>query len=86
MFQPSLPLVLIKMRKFVLQDGQSPLYTSSFNGNHDVVKTLINAGANINQANKVSRHICSVVEVQLKSWYLSIIFFSTSMFRISFWI
>ena len=45
------------MRTFVLQDGQSPLYTSCLNGHLDVVKTLIEAGANIDQADKVSTHI-----------------------------
>ena len=38
---------------FVLQDGWSPLHTASFNGRLDIVKTLIEAGANVNQANKV---------------------------------
>ena len=44
------PLV---MMTFVLQDGYSPLYAASFGGHLDVVKTLLEAGANINQANKV---------------------------------
>ena len=44
------PLV---MMTFVLQDGFSPLYTASRNGHLDVVKTLLEAGANINQAMKV---------------------------------
>ena len=52
---------MLKMQTFVLQDGLSPLYISSVNGHLDVVKTLIEAGANINQANKVSTHICSVI-------------------------
>ena len=43
---------LVKMT-FVLQDGWSPLFTASCNGHLDVVKTLLEAGANINQANKV---------------------------------
>ena len=38
--------------KFVLQ-GRGPLWTASFNGHLEVVKTLIEAGANINQAEKV---------------------------------
>ena len=42
------------MMSFVLQDGWSPLLIASFYGHLDVVKTLIEAGANINQANKVS--------------------------------
>ena len=42
------PLV---MMTFVLQ--WSPLFVASRNGHLDVVKTLLEAGANINQANKV---------------------------------
>ena len=42
---------------FVLQDGRSPLFTSSLNGYLGVVKALIGAKAIINQANKVSAHI-----------------------------
>ena len=38
---------------FVLQNGWSPLYIASFNGHLDVVKTLIEAGASVNQTNKV---------------------------------
>ena len=45
------------MMGFVLQDGCSPLSVASHDGQHDVVKTLIEAGANINQAEKVSTHI-----------------------------
>ena len=52
---------IMKLRKilmgFVLQDGRSPLHTASQEGHLDVVKTLIEAGANIDQANKVSTHI-----------------------------
>ena len=48
------PLV---MMGFVLQNGRSPLFSSSLNGHLDVVKTLIEAGANINQLNKVNAHI-----------------------------
>ena len=44
------PLV---MMTFVLQNGCSPLYAASRNGHLDVVKTLMEAGANINQATKV---------------------------------
>ena len=50
----------MKLRKilmgFVLQDGRSPLYMASQEGHLDVVKTLIDAGANIDQAEKVSIH------------------------------
>ena len=44
------PLV---MKTFVLQDGRSPLFAASCNGHLGVVKTLLEAGANINQADKV---------------------------------
>ena len=44
------PLV---MMTFVSQDGWSPLNGASCNGHLDIVKTLLEAGANINQANKV---------------------------------
>ena len=47
----------MKLRKiqmgFVLQDGLSPLHMASQEGHLDVVKTLIQAGANIHQADKV---------------------------------
>eukprot|EP00731_Ephydatia_muelleri_P033508 Em0031g16a len=45
------PLV---MMTFVLQNGCSPLYGASCNGHLDVVKTLLEAGANINQADKAA--------------------------------
>ena len=41
------------MISFVLQNGGSPLLIASFEGYLEVVKTLIEAGANINQVNKV---------------------------------
>ena len=44
------PLV---MMTFVLQNGSSPLCAACFNGHLDLVKTLLEAGANINQVNKV---------------------------------
>ena len=44
------PLV---MMTFVLQDGWSPLIIASLHGHLDVVKTLLEAGANINHAEKV---------------------------------
>ena len=46
------------MMTYVLQDGWSPLYAASCNGHLDVVKTLLEAGANINQVNKVGGHVC----------------------------
>ena len=51
------PLVLAPMSVlmvFVFQDGWSPLWTACFNGHLDVAMTLIEAGANVNQADKVS--------------------------------
>ena len=53
----STTVAVLKSRHFVLQDGWSPLKSSCFNGHLDVVKTLIEAGANINEADKVSTHI-----------------------------
>ncbi|KAL5509645.1 hypothetical protein EMCRGX_G005045 [Ephydatia muelleri] len=46
------PLV---MMTFVLQDGWSPLNAASKKGHLDVVETLLEAGANINQATKDGR-------------------------------
>ena len=45
------------MMGFELQDGSSPLSIASQKGHLDVVKTLIENGANINQAVMVSTHI-----------------------------
>ena len=50
------PLV---MMIFVLQIGLSPLIVASIAGHLDVVKTLIEAGANVNQTNKVG--ICTLL-------------------------
>ena len=44
------PLV---MMTFVLQNGWSPLNAASDNGHLDIVETLLEAGANINQATQV---------------------------------
>ena len=41
------------MMTFVLQDGWSPLHSASFYGHLDIVRALIEAGANIREANKV---------------------------------
>ena len=54
MFQHPPPLVQpLVMMTIVLQNGCSPLYGASFGGHFDVVKTLLEAGANINQATNV---------------------------------
>ena len=50
-----------KLQTFVLQDGWSPLYTSCLMGHLDVVKTLIEAGAIIDQTDKVRTHIATCV-------------------------
>ena len=42
------------MIRFVLQDGASSLGAASTNGHLDVVIILMEAGANINQADTVS--------------------------------
>ena len=38
----------------ILQDGWSPLMIASENGYHEIVKVLIEQGANINSQNEVS--------------------------------
>ena len=54
MFQHQSPHVQpLVMMTFVLQNGCSPLYGASINGHLDVVKTLLEARADINQATKV---------------------------------
>ena len=51
------------MMGFVLQNGASSLGTACNSGHLDVVKTLIEAGANINQAVKVSIYTATVNEI-----------------------
>ena len=41
------------MMIFLLQNGCSPLMIASDEGHLDVVKTLLEAGANVNHTNKV---------------------------------
>ncbi len=44
------------------QGGWTPLYSAAYNGHEGAVKELIAAGANINQADKVSKiimYICN---------------------------
>ena len=50
-FNPHLHLSLVVL--FVLQDDWSPLYLASGGGYLEIMKTLIEAGANVNQATKV---------------------------------
>ena len=58
MFQHPPPLVQpLVMMTFVLQNGWSPLNGASEKGHLDVVKTLLEAGANIDQGNNVG--ICT---------------------------
>ena len=55
---PPTPLV---MMTFVLQDGRRPLYIASHNGHLGVVKTLMEAGANISQTNKVGKKLYIII-------------------------
>ena len=48
--------VNLVMTTFVLQDGCSPLMAACEEGHVEVVKSLIEAGANINHTNKVGTH------------------------------
>ena len=41
------------MMGFVLQDGWKPLIAASQNGHLEIVKTLIEAGANVNHTTEV---------------------------------
>ena len=64
MFQHSPPLVQpLVMMTFMLQYGCNSLCTASSNGHLEVVKVLIEAGANVNQGDKVDRcvHVCMCV-------------------------
>ena len=54
------PLV---MMGFVLQNGSCSLGAASNVGHLDVVKALMEAGANINQADKVSIHTPTVYDI-----------------------
>ena len=54
MFHHSPLLVQPKvMMTFLLQNDCSPLYLASYKGHINVVKTLVEAGANVNQATMV---------------------------------
>ena len=52
------------MMGFVLQDGWTPLVTASQNEHREIVKSLIEAGANVNHTTKV------VKVVKIKHHYL----------------
>ena len=56
---------------FVLQDGCSPLYAASFYGHLDVVETLLEAGANIDQTNNVGGHVCIQYHCN-HVWYMGV--------------
>ena len=47
------PLV---MTVLILQNGWSPLMASTYKGHLDIVKSLIEAGSNVHQTNKVGRY------------------------------
>ena len=46
---------------FILQDGRSPLHAASFKGHLEIVKTLIEAKANVNSTTKVGIHIFCII-------------------------
>ena len=56
-----LQLSFLLQLTFALQDGRSPLHAASFKGHLDVVKTLIEAEANVNSDTKVGTHILSII-------------------------
>ena len=58
---------------FVLQDGKSPLLIALENGHFDVVKTLIEAEANVNHRDKVG--LCALLLYSISAhvvfpWFL----------------
>ena len=61
------PMSSLVLMVFAFQNGRSPLWAASLAGHLDVVKTLIEAGANANLTNKVCRpwHCCNCI-IQVK--------------------
>ena len=57
------PMSSLVLMVFAFQDGRSPLWAASLAGHLDVLKTLIEAGANVNQTNKVCIpwHCCNCI-------------------------
>ena len=49
------------MMTFILQDGKSPLHAASFKGHLEIVKTLIEAKANVNSTTKIGIHIFCII-------------------------
>ena len=63
-YSPSLTssyLASVVIMTLVLQDGWSPLMRASEKGHLDIVKTLIEAGAKVNQTSKVG-YVCSSIQ------------------------
>ena len=72
-FSPALPFLLppsthqppyvknLIIMIFALQDSKSLLLIALDNGHLDVVKTLIEAGANVNQSDKVGICTCTLI-------------------------
>ena len=62
------------MMEFILQEDACSLAAASYYGHLDVVKTLIKAGANINQAKNVSIpvHTATVYDIIACDHYISV--------------
>ena len=58
------------MMIFVLQAGGSPLIYASHGGHLDVVKALIEAGANVNQTTEVGTSFSRLVYIQIHVHYV----------------
>ena len=54
------------MRTFIpYQDNTTPLYVASVGGHHDVVQSLLGAGADVNTARSDVSHNCGVVDLEM---------------------